>query len=125
MINLDEVLHIHEILINNFGGAEGIRDINLLKSAIDRPFTGFGETEFYKTAEEKSAALVESIVKNHPFIDGNKRTGYVLMRLLLLQNGKDLKTEQSDKYQFIIQIASGHLEYDGILSWIHSKVISI
>ncbi|MEQ8688674.1 MAG: Fic family protein [Imperialibacter sp.] len=83
MISEQEVLGIHSILIERFGGSNGVRDIGLLQSALGRPYQTFDGGELYPTAIDKAAAvLVESIVKNHLFIDGNKRTGYVLARLL-------------------------------------------
>ena len=87
-------------------------------SAINRPFTGTGDTEFYPTIHEKAAALIESIVKNHPFVDGNKRTGYVMMRLFLLNNGFDIQASQDEKYTFVISIANGEFDYEKIYSWI-------
>ncbi|MFT4154657.1 type II toxin-antitoxin system death-on-curing family toxin [Parafilimonas sp.] len=77
MISKEEILRLHALSIEKFGGANGIRDINLLESAVARPFLGFGEDLFYKTTFEQAAALAESIIKNHPFIDGNKRTGFL------------------------------------------------
>ena len=74
---------------------------------------------------EKAAALIESILINHPFIDGNKRTGYVTMRLFLIQNGCDIKASQNDKYNFVISIASGLLKYDGIVTWLKSNTINV
>jgi death-on-curing protein len=68
MIDYQEVLEIHQVLIREFGGSQGVRDENGLKSALERPFSGFGETEFYPNPEEKAGAILESIVKNHPFI---------------------------------------------------------
>jgi death-on-curing protein len=118
MIDIQEVLVIHDTLIVQFGGSNGIRDYNLLVSAINRPFTGTGDTEFYPTIHEKAAALIESIVKNHPFVDGNKRTGYVMMRLFLLNNGFDIQASQDEKYTFVIRIASGSLTIEHITSWI-------
>jgi len=124
MIDVERVIAIHEVLIKRHGGSSVIRDINLLKSALERPFSCFGESEFYPTIEEKSAALLESIITNHPFIDGNKRIGYTLMRLLLMENQKDIRESKSEKYDFIIQIASGKINYIAILAWIRSKVIT-
>lgn len=123
MIDINEVLEIHQILLKDFGGLSGVRDEGLLKSSLERPFSGFGEVEFYHTPEEKAAAILESIVVNHPFLDGNKRTGYVLMRLLLMQYGKDIQANQHEKYEFIISIASSAIDYEGIVKWIiqHSK----
>ena len=87
MIDIHDVELIHQILIEKFGGGKGIRDRKLLESALARPFQTFDKKDLYVTPIEKAAALLESILINHPFIDGNKRTGYVLMRLLLINNG--------------------------------------
>ncbi len=122
MINYHEVLAIHEVLLAEFGGKAGVRDEGLLHSALERPFMGFGEREFYLEPEEKAAAILESIIQNHPFIDGNKRTGYTLMRLLLMQYGKDIQGSQSEKYEFVINVASGKYDYTQIVSWIQRHV---
>jgi death-on-curing protein len=123
MIDFQEVIEIHQVLVNEFGGLSGIRDENALKSALTRPFSGFGTTEFYPTIEEKVSAVIESIVKNHPFVDGNKRTGYVIMRLLLMQFGKDLHATQDEKYNFVIAIASGELAFQEIVAWVKEHVV--
>ncbi len=83
MISVQQALSIHKIAIEKFGGSTGIRDINGLESALARPFQTFGGEELYFTIEEKAAAIGESIIMNHPFIDGNKRTGYLLMEAVL------------------------------------------
>lgn len=123
MIDLDDVLNIHEFLINKFGGSHGVRDENLLKSAISRPFQTFDKKDLYKSHIEKAAALIESIVSNHPFIDGNKRTGYVIMRLYLMENGLKINANQTDKYKFVIAIASGNLPFEKIVDWINKHKI--
>ncbi|MBF9254316.1 type II toxin-antitoxin system death-on-curing family toxin [Pontibacter sp. 172403-2] len=122
MISIKEVEQIHDLLIEEFGGAKGIRDFGALDAAINRPFATFGQQELYPTPAGKAAAVIESILINHPFIDGNKRTGYVLMRLLLLQSGQDIKAEQEEKYDFVISIATGRLTFDGIKDWIEKKL---
>ncbi len=76
MISIEEVLKLHELSIRFLGGSSGTRDMYMLESAIARPFQNFGEIELYPTIFDKSAALLESIVKNHPFVDGNKRTDF-------------------------------------------------
>lgn len=121
MIDLQDILEIHQILIQEFGGLQGVRDEGLVKSAIERPFGGFGETEFYPTPEAKAGAILESIVKNHPFIDGNKRTGYVLMRLVLMHFGKDIIATQGEKYNFVIAVASGQINFHEIVAWIEKQ----
>jgi len=123
MINLEDVLKIHEFLINKFGGSQGVRDLNLLQSAISRPYQTFNQENLYKIPIEKAAAIIESIIKNHPFIDGNKRTGYVLMRLILMDHGLDISANHNDKYDFVISIASGNLNYDQIKEWIKDHLV--
>jgi len=123
MIDLEDVLKIHEFLINKFGGSQGFRDLNLLQSAISRPYQTFDQEDLYKNPIEKAAAIIESIIRNHPFIDGNKRTGYVLMRLILMDHGLDIKANYNDKYDFVISIASGNLNYDQIKEWIKDHVV--
>ena len=87
MISIKEVEQIHNLLIEEFGGAKGIKDLGALDAAINRPFATFDQQELYPNPVDKAAAIIESILINHPFMDDNKRTGYVLMRLLLLQSG--------------------------------------
>ncbi len=122
MIDRDEVLQIHKLLIAEFGGMEGVREPGLLDAALQRPFAGFGETEFYPSAEEKAAAILESIAKNHPFVDGNKRTAYVLMRLMLLEYGMDLVASQDEKYDFVVEVASGIMNFEQIVTWIRRRL---
>jgi death on curing protein len=121
MIPIKEVEHLHRILIDSFGGSHGIRDKAALESAIARPFQTFDGKELYPSVLEKAASLIESILINHPFIDGNKRTGYTLLRLFLIQNEIDITASQDNKYEFVIDIASGTLKYEGIVSWLSSN----
>ena len=123
MIRPEFVVNVHEILIEKFGGIHGIRDIKLLESAITRPFMTFDQQDLYPSPTEKAAALIESIISNHPFLDGNKRIGYVLMRYFLLENNLDVKANQKEKYEFVIKIAQGQLSYEQIYSWLLEKVM--
>ena len=118
MITFAEAIKIHSILIDRFGGSNGLRDKGLLESALTRPFQTFDGKELYPTPIEKAAAILESIVKNHPFIDGNKRTGYVLARLILMDNGFDINASQEQKYKFVIRISKGELNFEQILEWL-------
>jgi len=123
MIEIEEALSIHKILIGSFGGADGIRDNSSLSSALQRPFQTFDGEFFNKSVLEKAAALVESILINHPFIDGNKRTGYVLLRLFFLRNQMDISASEEQKYDFIISIASGEIRFEGIVVWLQKNTI--
>ena len=87
MIHIDIAIYLHNILINEFGGSKGIRDRNSLEAALNRPFATFDGQDLYPTVVEKAAAIFESIIINHPFIDGNKRTAYALLEYLLLNKG--------------------------------------
>lgn len=122
MIVLKEVEKIHDILIEKFGGAKGIRDYGALESAIMRPYQTFDGHDLYVSSVEKAAAVFESIVSNHPFIDGNKRTAYVLMRIILLQNQLDIKAGQDEKFDFVMKVARGELNFDKITKWIQEHL---
>src|SRR5688572_30468023 len=122
MIDIQEVEKIHDILIENFGGAKGIRDKGALESAINRPYQTFDGQELYPSPIDKAAAIFESIISNHPFIDGNKRTAYVLMRLVLKQGMLDIVATEDDKYDFVIKSAQGQMTFDEIKTWITSKL---
>ena len=125
MIPVKEVEQIHKLLINTFGGSHGIRDSSALESALTRPFQTFEQKELYPTLVGKAASLIESILVNHPFIDGNKRTGYVITRLFLINNGADIDATQDEKYEFVIRIASGKMDFDQIAEWLSKHLTAI
>jgi death on curing protein len=118
MITKEEVFLIHNEVVKVHGGANGIRDINGLESAIARPYATFGGEDLYQTSIQKAAAIGESIIINHPFIDGNKRTGYVLMETILRIEGIAIFATDEDLYNFVIKISTGELHFDEIVSWL-------
>jgi death-on-curing protein len=118
MISVLEAERIHDVLIEQFGGVKGIRDKGLLESALLRPYQTFDGKELYPTPVDKAAALFESLVTNHPFLDGNKRIAYVLMRITLRQSNVVIEGSGEMKYDFVIQVASGQLNFENIRSWI-------
>lgn len=123
MISVFEAIRIQSVLIDEFGGSDGLRDKKLLDSALMRPYQTFDNKDLYPTPSEKAAALIESILINHPFVDGNKRFGYVAMRLTLISYGLDISADEDDKYGFVINIAKGDLKFDKILEWRNDKLI--
>jgi death-on-curing protein len=123
MISINDAIRIQSILIDKFGGSDGLRDKNLLESALMRPYQTFDSNDLYPTPSEKAAAIIESILINHPFVDGNKRFGYVAMRLTLMEFDLDISASENDKYEFVIKIAKGELRFDKILEWINEKLI--
>ena len=121
MIPVKEVEQIHKLLINAFGGSHGIRDSSALESALTRPFQTFEERELYPTLVGKAASLMESILVNHPFIDGNKRTGFLLCESILEKDGFTINADTDSIYEFIVNIANGDLHFDDIVNWLKSN----
>ena len=121
MIQVTEVEQLHKLLIDNFGGSQGVRDREALASALLRPFQTFDGRDLYPSIIEKAASLIESILINHPFIDGNKRTGYFLLRLYLIYHHIDITASLDNRYEFVINIASGILKFDGIVAWLRTN----
>ncbi|MCF8232450.1 MAG: Fic family protein [Bacteroidales bacterium] len=122
MIGLTEVIVIHDTLIKKFGGKDGLRDVEALKSSLLRPYQTFDNKELYPYTVDKASALIESLIKNHPFVDGNKRVGYVCMRLTLLKEKHDIQAAEDEKYSFVMQIANGTLSFEAIKKWINDKL---
>jgi len=119
-LELSILIDVHAEQLALFGGPDGIRDVGLLESALARPINKFtyGENDL----AELAAAYAFGIARNHPFIDGNKRTGYVLMRLFLLSHELDVDATQDEKYDFVIAIAAGKSAYDTIHNWLQLHV---
>ena len=111
-ITKEIVLALHEHIIERFGGASGLRDEGLLEAAIAQPWQTFDGIDFYPTVEEKAARLCLEIVTQHPFVDGNKRTGALLMGVLLRINKIRFKPANKDYYEIIIDVAAGNKDYE-------------
>ena len=123
MIPFDVVIFLHNLLIDEFGGSKGIRDRGSLEAAINRPFATFAGQDLYPSAVEKAAAIFESIIINHPFIDGNKRTAYALLEYLLLNRaGVRLDAGFEEKYDMVIKASKGEIRFEEIKTWIFSKI---
>jgi death-on-curing protein len=122
MIDFQTTLLIHNILIEKFGGVKGIRDQGGLEAAIARPNATFDGQDLYPEAIDKAAAIFESIIINHPFLDGNKRTAYALLRLTLLEFEIDITATEDEKYDMTISASKGELNFDGIKLWLAEKV---
>jgi len=114
-LTLEEALRIHQRLIEEFGGAKGIRDAGLIESALLRPQTGY-----YADLVEEAAALWESLAMNHGFIDGNKRVAYACVELFLQLNGVDIFPGNDDIERFIYSnIEAGTFNKDVVERWLH------
>ena len=124
MILLEDILNLHKYSIQKYRGSEGLRDSGLLESAIARPFQTFGGEDLYPSVFEKAAALGESLIINHPFIDGNKRTGAVAMSALLEDEGLIFSAEEEDFYNFVISISTREKKFDEIVEWLKKNTES-
>ena len=125
MIDLNTALSIHQKSIELFGGGVGIRDNGALLAALARPYQTFDQQELYRSPTEKAAAIFESLIINHPFIDGNKRTAYVLMRATLYVYNLDVLAFENEKYQMTIAASGGEIRFDEIKLWIENHLVSI
>jgi death on curing protein len=108
-LGLGEIVEIHNDQIKRYGGCSGIRDLELLKSAVAMPMTGFGEEYFHTDIYEMAAAYLFYIVRNHPFIDGNKRTGAVSAIVFLILNGIEFTVNEDSLEKMVISVASGKI----------------
>ena len=122
----DQIVYLHQRIIQETGGTQGLRDKRLLESAVFRPQATFGGTDLYADVYSKAAVLGHSIIQNHPFLDGNKRVGFEAMRLLLRLNGLDIRAGLDVNYDFVIEIAKGKLNEQQIAAWlkVHTKPYS-
>ena len=121
MISKEDIIQLYHFSIEKFGGADGLRDLGLLESAAARPYQTFGGLDLYPGALEKAAAIIESIVINHPFIDGNKRTGFLAMFAILEEEGYKLTANNESAYSFTIKISTGEIHFDEIVAWLKTN----
>jgi death-on-curing protein len=114
-LDAKEALAIHDRQLAEHGGGSGIRDSGLLESALGRPINQwhYGENDPAALA----AAYAFGVARNHPFIDGNKRTAWVLARLFLVMNGHTLRFDAPDAIRTVLALASGDLSEDELASW--------
>ena len=123
MIPLEEALAIHTEVVNESGGSHGVRVQGGLEAALARPFMTFDGTDLYPEPVDKAAAILESVIKNHPFVDGNKRAGYTLMRLTLNSFELDLKATDDEEYDLVIAVATSQIDGDAIKAWLRLRIV--
>lgn len=113
-----QVLMLHDQLIASTGGSNGLRDEGLLQSALAAPFQSFGGADAFQSIQQKAARLAYGLVKNHPFVDGNKRIGAHTMLVFLALNGIDLDYTQEELSEIILSVAASESGYDELLRWL-------
>lgn len=124
-LELNEVLRLHELIIEASGGPKGIRDFGALESSLAQPMLEVFETELYPTLIDKAAMLGFSIITNHPFLDGNKRIGHAAMETFLLFNGYEIDAPVTEQEEIILAVASGSLDKEAFTNWVKTRTTAI
>ena len=122
-LTVKDVLLLHSVQIDEFGGSHGLRDLGLLESAVMRPQTTFDGNDLYKTIFDKGAALVYSLLMNHQLVDGNKRTAMFSVMTFLELNGYKFIAKEEEVVEYALYIENSQPEIEGISAWLknHSK----
>lgn len=122
-LTLNEVLAVHDQVMRQSGGAVGVLSLSALESALAQPRMTFGGADLYPTLVEKAAALGHSLIANHPFVDGNKRTGHAAMEVFLMVNGFEIQASVDEQEQVILQVAAGAMKREEFIQWLraHTK----
>jgi death-on-curing protein len=121
----EQILFLHARLIEETGGSHGLRDLGLLESAAARPRATFGGKDLYADLFSKAAALMDSLVHNHPFADGNKRTGITAAALFLARSGYRLTTTNPQLEAFTQQVAEARPDMAEIADWLQAHSVSL
>lgn len=119
----DKVLLLHQLIAQETGGSEGVRDEGLLESALEGVFATFGGQELYPTKEEKGARLGFTLISNHAFVDGNKRIGMYVMLTFLEVNGIRLSCTNEEVATVGLAVAAGEMGYEALLDWVRAHRI--
>jgi death on curing protein len=116
-ISAEEVLALHDRLVQSTGGSHGVRDLGALVSMLGRPFGGTERADFYPSVEEKAAALCHGLVREHPFADANHRTGVAAAALFLERNGRRFAARPAEIVAFARGVAGEHHRIDEMAEW--------
>ena len=122
-LELGQILDTYVRIMEQTGGGAGLRDLGTLESAIAQPRMTFGGEDLYPTIVEKASALGFSIIKNHPFVDGNKRIGYLAVEAFLMRNCFELSGVVDEQESVILRLAAGELGRDAFTEWLRSRII--
>ena len=117
-----EVLEIYSLVMQQSGGAMGIHDLGALESAVAQPRMTFGGAELYPTVVEKAAALGFSLIQNHPFLDGNKRTGHAALETFLVLNGYQIEAAVEEQVEVILQVAASETKREAFMGWLREHI---
>lgn len=121
-LTVDEGVELHGMVIGQSGGSPGLRDPASLDSAVAQPRMTFEGRDLYPSLIEKAAALGYSLVRNHPFVDGNKRIGHAAMETFLLLNGQELVADIDEQESIVLGLAEGSLKRDIFVEWVRTRI---
>ena len=124
-LTVEQILFLHARLIEETGGSHGVRDVGLLESATMRPQATFDDEDLYPGLFSKAAALMDSIVRNHPFVDGNKRTGIAAAGIFLMLNNYRLTVTNQELEKFTLHVTISKPDISEISFWLESHSIPI
>jgi death-on-curing protein len=122
-LTLDEVLELHRLALEQAGGAPGLRDLGALESALAQPYMAFGGQDLYPMLADKAAALAFSLIKNHPFVDGNKRVGHAAMETFLVLNGHELSASVDEQERVVLGVAAGTIGREEFTAWVGTHLV--
>ena len=122
-LTMGEVLEIYKGVIKQSGGGVGIRDLGALESAVAQPRMTFNGEELYPTIVEKASALGFSLIQNHPFIDGNKRTGHAAMEMFLMLNGYEISAGVNEQVEIVLGVAFGNIGRSTFTGWLRDHIV--
>ena len=117
-LSLSEIIELHLRVVEASGGAQGIRDLDGLKSAVSQPRMTFSGSELYPTIAEKAGALCYSLILSHPFLDGNKRVAHAALETMLVLNGQELVVDVNEQERLFLTLAAGEIERQELVDWI-------
>ncbi len=121
-LTLGEVLTLYQDVMALSGGGQGIRDMQALLSSVAQPRMTFGGRHLYAGVIEKAAALGFSLIKNHPFVDGNKRVGHAAMETFLILNGYEIQACVEEQEAVVLKVAAGEMGRVELVTWLHAHV---
>ncbi|MGH7855986.1 MAG: type II toxin-antitoxin system death-on-curing family toxin [Candidatus Binatia bacterium] len=124
-LSVEQILRIHGLQIERFGGARGVRERGALEAAVARPQMTFGGDDLYPDLAAKAAALMHSLIQNHPFVDGNKRVGAMAAELFLVANGQELDASDDELEATTFAVARGELAAEALAIWVRQRLAAL
>jgi death-on-curing protein len=122
-LELAEILELQRRLIERSDGRQGVRDPGLVEAALAQPRMAFGGEDLYPTLTDKAAALAFALIRNHPFVDGNKRIGHAAMETFLVCNGHEIQATTDEQEMVILDVAAGRMSREAFTDWVRGHIV--